>query len=81
MPQFLVEKNAGSFGSEKMPAISRRGICRQFRAGKKVGKFVPEKNASNIGSEQNVGKFEPEKNAGKFGLKKNAGVFGREKIA
>ena len=55
-----------------MPAISGR---------KKVGKFVPEKNASNIGSEQNVGKFEPEKNAGKFGLKKNAGVFGREKIA
>ena len=67
MPQFRVEKNAGSFGSEKMPAISGRK--------KNVGKFGPEKNASNIGSEQNGGKFEPEKNAGKFGPKKKCRCF------
>ena len=86
MPQFRVKKNAGSFGSEKMPAISRREICRQFRVGKYGGNFGPEK--------KNVGKFGPEKkmpvisgrnkmsanssrkkNAGKFGPKKKMPVF------
>ena len=90
MPQFCVEKNSGSFGSEKMPAISRREICRQFQVGKYASNFGPEKKCRQIRAGKkcqyyrigtNVGKFEPEKNAGKFWPKKNAGVFGREKIA
>ena len=46
MLQFHVEKNAGSFGPEKMPAISRREICRQFQVGKYAGNFGPEKKMS-----------------------------------
>ena len=46
MPQFWVEQNAGSFGSENMPILSGRKICPQFGVGKKMAAMSDQNKIS-----------------------------------